>query len=390
MTTETLSIPFDSRYLDRLLSQAGIDAILITSKHNIQYLLGGYRYFFFSNFDALGISRYLPILLYVAGRPEATAYFGNEQETAEVENGRFWCPNLQTRFWGTLDVMDAAVAYLRDLGLSTARIGVEHAFLPADSMDRLRTALPGASFREALLPLERLRAVKTAQERAAIREVSQRVVAAMLDTFASARPGMTKREISDLLGTKEAERGVRFDFCQITVGTSLNRAPNDSVLAPGDIVSLDSGGARLGYFGDLCRMGIAGEPDSELVGLLGFIDEVQQTARRAVRPGAIGHSIYEGADARIAASDLAPHVSFVAHGMGIIGHEAPRLSSRGPVAYPADDADRPLEEGMILSIETTLQHPRRGFLKLEDTVAVTADGCEGYGDEGRGWNVIPV
>jgi Xaa-Pro aminopeptidase len=137
-------------------------------------------------------------------------------------------------------------------------------------------------------------------------------------------------------------------------------------------------------------MGVAGEPDRELVDLLAFIDDIQHLARKPIRAGAIGRTIYEVADERIKASPLASHVSFVAHGMGIIGHEAPRLSARGPVAYPAYDADLPLQENMVISIETTLMHPVRGFIKLEDTVAVTAGGCEGYGDEGRGWNAIPV
>jgi Xaa-Pro aminopeptidase len=84
-----------------------------------------------------------------------------------------------------------------------------------------------------------------------------------------------------------------------------------------------------------------------------------------------------------------PHsnsLEFVAHGMGLISHEAPRLTDRGPIPYPAYDADLPLERGMVLSIETTLLHPRRGFIKLEDTVAVTETGCEGFGDRARGWN----
>jgi Xaa-Pro dipeptidase len=42
--------------------------------------------------------------------------------------------------------------------------------------------------------------------------------------------------------------------------------------------------------------------------------------------------------------------------------------------------------GMVLSIETTMPHPKRGFVKLEDTVAVTATGYEPFGDAGRGWN----
>ena len=44
------------------LEEAGLDAVLVTSKHNIQYLLGGYRYFFYSSMDAHGLSRYLPLL----------------------------------------------------------------------------------------------------------------------------------------------------------------------------------------------------------------------------------------------------------------------------------------------------------------------------------------
>jgi Xaa-Pro dipeptidase len=73
--------------------------------------------------------------------------------------------------------------------------------------------------------------------------------------------------------------------------------------------------------------------------------------------------------------------------MGIIGHEAPRISGRGPVTYEGYDMDRPLEAGMVLSIETTMHHPRRGLIKLEDTLAVTQDGLIAYGDHGRGWNV---
>jgi Xaa-Pro aminopeptidase len=41
---------------------------------------------------------------------------------------------------------------------------------------------------------------------------------------------------------------------------------------------------------------------------------------------------------------------------------------------------------MVISVETTLQHPRRGFIKLEDTVAVSDAGFEIYGEGARGWN----
>ena len=72
--------------------------------------------------------------------------------------------------------------------------------------------------------------------------------------------------------------------------------------------------------------------------------------------------------------------------MGMVSHEAPRLTDHGPVPYPADDANIPLEVGAVVSVETTLKHPSRGFIKLEDTVVVTEQGHEVYGEGARGWN----
>lgn len=40
--------PFDTARLDRLMDEAGINLLVATSKHNIQYLLGGHRSFFSS------------------------------------------------------------------------------------------------------------------------------------------------------------------------------------------------------------------------------------------------------------------------------------------------------------------------------------------------------
>ena len=74
-------IPFDAARLDALLDNAGIDVLIATSKHNVQYLLGGYRFFFFDYMDAIGMSRYLPIFVYRKGRPEHSAYIGTRLET---------------------------------------------------------------------------------------------------------------------------------------------------------------------------------------------------------------------------------------------------------------------------------------------------------------------
>ncbi|MGH7006028.1 MAG: aminopeptidase P family N-terminal domain-containing protein, partial [Alphaproteobacteria bacterium] len=68
--------PFDTDRLDRLMEEAKLDALLVTSKHSIQYLLGGYRFFFYDYMDAHGLSRYLPFFIYVKGRPLDSGYVG--------------------------------------------------------------------------------------------------------------------------------------------------------------------------------------------------------------------------------------------------------------------------------------------------------------------------
>ena len=133
-------------------------------------------------------------------------------------------------------------------------------------------------------------------------------------------------------------------------------------------------------------MGILGEPDAELVDLLGVIEEIQQRARRPIRRGAAGAEIFAAAHEPVDASSHRVYLDFMAHGMGLVSHEATRLIDyKG--AYEGYDATRPLEADMVLSIETTMAHPKRGFIKLEDTIAVTATGHEIFGEGGRGWNL---
>ena len=43
-----MDLPFDMRHLDALMDDAGVDLLLATDKDTVQYLTGGYRFFFFS------------------------------------------------------------------------------------------------------------------------------------------------------------------------------------------------------------------------------------------------------------------------------------------------------------------------------------------------------
>ena len=74
--------------LDKLMDEAGIDVLIATSKHNVQYLLGGHRAFFFDYMDAMGLSRYLPVMVYAKGAPDKAAYFGTAWKASSARTIR--------------------------------------------------------------------------------------------------------------------------------------------------------------------------------------------------------------------------------------------------------------------------------------------------------------
>jgi Xaa-Pro aminopeptidase len=298
-----------------------------------------------------------------------------------------WVAQVRTDSNGSVDAIARAVSLIRDAGVPLKRVGVEMAFLPMDAGRALSDALPGAELKDALLVLERLRAVKSADELAKLKTASELVIASMLEVIAGHGPGTTKQQLSDALRIAEANRGLTFEYCLLACGNSHNRAPSAQRWEQGDVLSLDSGGNYHGYIGDLARMAVLGDPDAELKDCLAEIEAVQRAAFAAVRPGVMGGDIYVAAEQQLAKISQRDCTEFLAHGMGLVSHEAPRLNAKGPIPYDDTDARLPLETGMVVSIETTMKHPRRGFIKLEDTVAVTATGYEIFGEGGRGWNL---
>lgn len=380
------SIPFDTQRADRLMEEAGIDVLVATSKHNTQYLLGGYRFIFFSAMDAIGHSRYLPIVIYVKGQPEQAAYIANRMEAGEHQNHPFWTPAFYPACWGTLDAAETALEHLKKIGRTSAAIGIEPGFLPADAYRLLSDRLEGARLVDATGMLERLRAIKSGEELEKLRLASERITDAMLATIGWAQEGTTKREIIDRLRQEETKRGLIFEYCLLTLGSSHNRAASEQKWQQGEVLSIDSGGNYQGYIGDLCRMGILGEPDAELEDLLGYVETVQQAAFSKVAAGTQGGDVIAAAEETLKTLPVAAYTDFFAHGMGLITHEVPFLTTNHPVTYEGVDAARPLEAGMVISVETTMLHPTRGFIKLEDTLAVTPDGYQMFGDRGRGWN----
>lgn len=386
-TTYEGTVPFEYTKLDALMEEQGVDLVLASSGHNVRYLTGGYRFFMYATADSIGLSRYLPFVGYVRGRPDAAFYIGAGNENWGTEVSDLWVPEVQNVAWSTVESAQKAAEAIRlRLGMRPT-IAVEYPYLSADAIETLRRKLPGTTFVDGTRLLEELRAVKSPEELAIFREASEKVVESMLATFAGSGKGDSKAEIVERLRFEETKRSLTFAYCLVSMGKDLNRAPSGQRWEEGEILSLDSGGELYGHFGDLVRMSVLGEPTVHMEELLAEVEAVQQAARRPIRAGAFGVEIYEAARAELRGCPDAERMSFLAHGTGLVTHEAPRLTDKGSPPYSADHANRPLESGMVLSIETHVVEPEVGFVKLEDTIFVTEDHWEAPADFGRGWNV---
>ncbi len=263
---------------------------------------------------------------------------------------------------------------------------MEKSFIPADALDTLRELLHDAQFVEIHPVLEEMRGVKTEHELELVRYASVGIIESMEAAFAAAKPGMTKAELQELFRWEQTRRGMYFEYALVAIGNgSMNRSPNSDVAQRHNAIAGFGRHVQGLPWGSVAD-GIDTEPTPRMVSLLDQVETVQQEARTMVATGNRGGDIYVKALDTISRLPDGANMKFVAHGMGLITHEVPRLTATGPVPYPATHADQPLKSGMVLSIESWFEDVETGFIKLEDTLIVTDAGWAAPGDDARGWN----
>jgi Xaa-Pro aminopeptidase len=388
---------FDVAKLDALLEAAGIDALIATSRHNVRYVAGHYSAFFTAN-TAVGEDSFLEAAACVRGRLDQAFLVASPQEAGELALAPPWLPTIDLVGFTTVDTARAAARNLAERGLERGTIGIEEPFVPLRFQLELSRALPHATLVDVTPVLSQLRVVKRPDERELLRTASDKVVDAMHATMTGVSTGATTLEIYDRFAAEQVARGLTFEFCAMGTGTNPFRAPSsEHRWEPGAVLSLDSGGSIDGYYADLTRMAVRGEPTARMRELLDQVRAVHDAARSALRPGATGREVLETTfaaakelpDTQTISETANPGtVSFNIHGVGLVRHEPPRIDvGGGSVSDHPPRLDEPLEAGTVLSIDMILPTPDVGLVKLEDMVAITEDGYEAYGDAHRDWIV---
>ncbi len=178
--------------------------------------------------------------------------------------------------------------------------------------------------------------------------------------------------------------GAAIDRVHAQVGEWLapGRTESDRVIERGDLVVVDIGGPLpSGYNSDSTRTYAAGlAPIGAVADAYAALEQAQQAAVDAVRPGVTCESIDEAARSVLRDAGLGDYfIHRTGHGIGLDVHEEP---------YIVAGNDLLLEAGMTFSIEPGVYVPGTWGARIEDIVAVTADGVEPLNTRPHGLAVV--
>lgn len=235
--------------------------------------------------------------------------------------------------------------------------------------------------------LRRLRMIKDDAEIDALRKAGAAIdrVHARVPEFLA--PGRTEADVAaDIAEAIVAEGHSEAAF--IIVGSGPNGADphhecSDRELRVGDIVVVDIGGPyEPGYNSDCTRTYSIGEPDPEVARRYALLQQAQQAAVAAVRPGVTAEQVDAAARDVLAAEGLAEaFVHRTGHGIGLSVHEEP---------YIVAGNNLPLERGMAFSVEPGVYFPGQWGARIEDIVIVTEDGAQSVNNQPHDLVVVPV
>jgi Xaa-Pro dipeptidase len=262
---------------------------------------------------------------------------------------------------------------IRSTGTGGGRVGLETGDVPVHLGRVLRETLPGGV---ELIPidgwLEPLRMIKTPEELTKLRE--NFALTDLGHAVARQTVAAGQREIdiwTTLHSAIQQQAGCRVPLGNdCVVGYRQNNSggwPLDYALKPHDSLIVDLSTILHGYWSDSCATYFAGEPTPRQVAIHRTVSEALELGISLVRPGTVAKDIDQRIRQFIAAAGYPVYSHHTGHGVGVSGHEAPRI-----VPYN----DEMLQEGMVIMLEPGVYLPGETGVRLEDALLVTAAGAE--------------
>lgn len=237
--------------------------------------------------------------------------------------------------------------------------------------NELVAAMPLVEFVPLGDEIDQLRAVKSPPEIAAVDAAAALASAAFLNILPLVKPGVSERFLAFELEVQMRRMGADDKAFEFIVASGERGAlphgrPTDRQLQSGELVTFDYGACCGGYHSDETVTVAVGTPDARLTEIYRVVREAHDMALAAVRPDIDCCSIDAVARGHIDACGYGGYFGHgLGHGVGLEVHEKPVVSSR---------SRQPLQEGMLITIEPGIYVPGLGGVRIEDLIAVTADG----------------
>jgi Xaa-Pro aminopeptidase len=339
----------------------GVDLLLVTPGTDLRYLLGH---------DGASHERLTCLVLPAAGHRAPPALVVPRLEAPGLAHLELEALGVELVTW-----MDGDDPYLlvSDLAGGPTRVAVTDA-MPAAHVFGLRDALPEVAQTLAGPVVRELRMRKDAAEVAQLRAAGAAIdrVHARMGEFL--KPGRTEAQVgADVAAAIVAEGHTAAAF--VVVGSGPNGASphhdlSDRVIEAGDVVVVDIGGPLpSGYHSDCTRTyAVGAEPPADVREAYAALQDAQERAVAAVRPGVTAEQVDAAAREPLAAAGLGERfIHRTGHGIGLDVHEEP---------YVVGGNALPLEPGMAFSVEPGVYLDGAWGARIEDIVVVTDDGAE--------------
>ncbi len=251
-----------------------------------------------------------------------------------------------------------------------------------DALNRLKRIAPDAGLRDAGPEIARLRQVKSAGEVALIEKALRFTMDAHRAAMQAVRPGVYEYEIAALMKYTWERQGCEGPaFAPIvgsgTFSTVLHYSANSRRMEAGDVVVIDVGAKCGGYTSDITRtLPVSGRFTPRQREIYDIVLGAQRASIAAIRPGMRLDRSGSNSVEKIAWEYINSHGrdrhgqklgKYFTHGLG---------HSVGLDVHDAGDRSRPLEAGMVITIEPGIYLPEESFgIRIEDVVLVTAGGA---------------
>jgi Xaa-Pro aminopeptidase len=238
---------------------------------------------------------------------------------------------------------------------------------PVNYLTRLTEALPKAQIKDGTAALTEMRILKSPREIEFMRKACDISVKAYDRCLPQLKSGMTRREVADRLYISMIEEGAHPrhpGFLMLNASTRYD----DRRYNKGDRMIADFGACYEGYYGDVTRHAIFGEPTEEQRKDHETACDVIDLCFESMRPGTPIAEVSRVANRELAKRgyEAVDSPKRIGHGIGMSRAEPPSLNEVETELY------RP---GMVLALEPKVRSAKSA-VHLEEDILITDKGQE--------------